>query len=85
MKNVAVTGCHANANSHEQVLERLRLEAKLRYALENKELSPHYQPIVAVDTGVVQAFEALLRVAAPGREFSTTKYLCPRGGTVVLA
>ena len=46
---------------HEQVLSRLRLEEKLRYALENKELSLHYQPIVAVDTGVVQGFEALLR------------------------
>jgi diguanylate cyclase (GGDEF)-like protein len=46
---------------HEQVLSRLRLEEKLRYALENKELSLHYQPIVAVETGVVQGFEALLR------------------------
>jgi len=46
---------------HEQVLSRLRLEEKLRYALENKELSLHYQPIVAVDTGIVQGFEALLR------------------------
>jgi len=50
---------------HEQVLERLGLEAKLRHALENKELSLHYQPIVAVDTGVVQGFEALLRWQLP--------------------
>ena len=46
---------------HEQVMSRLMLEAKLRYALQNKELTLHYQPIVAVDTGAVQGFEALLR------------------------
>jgi diguanylate cyclase (GGDEF)-like protein/PAS domain S-box-containing protein len=46
---------------HEQVMSRLLLEAKLRYALENEELTLHYQPIVAVDTRVVQGFEALLR------------------------
>ena len=46
---------------HEQVMNRLLLEAKLRYALQNLELTLHYQPIVAVDTGTVQGFEALLR------------------------
>jgi diguanylate cyclase (GGDEF)-like protein/PAS domain S-box-containing protein len=46
---------------HEQVMSRLLLEAKLRSALENEELTLHYQPIVSVDTGAVQGFEALLR------------------------
>jgi diguanylate cyclase (GGDEF)-like protein/PAS domain S-box-containing protein len=46
---------------HEQVIKRLQLEAKLRHALENEELSLHYQPIVAIDTGAVRGFEALLR------------------------
>lgn len=46
---------------HEQVMSRLLLEAKLRNALQNRELALHYQPIVAVDTGAVQGFEALLR------------------------
>jgi predicted signal transduction protein with EAL and GGDEF domain len=50
---------------HEQVLSRLRLEARLRYAIENQELSLHYQPIVAVQTGVVEGFEALLRWQPP--------------------
>ncbi len=51
---------------HEQVMSRLLLEAKLRYALQNEELTLHYQPIVAVDTSAVQGFEALLRWQAPG-------------------
>ena len=46
---------------HEQVMSRLLLEAKLRYALQNQDLTLHYQPIVAVDTRKVQGFEALLR------------------------
>jgi diguanylate cyclase (GGDEF)-like protein/PAS domain S-box-containing protein len=46
---------------HEQVMSRLLLEAKLRSALENEELTLHYQPIVSVETGAVQGFEALLR------------------------
>ncbi len=46
---------------HEQVMSLLLLEAKLRSALQHEELTLHYQPIVAVDTGAVQGFEALLR------------------------
>jgi diguanylate cyclase (GGDEF)-like protein/PAS domain S-box-containing protein len=46
---------------HEQVMSRLSIEAKLRHALENEELTLHYQPIVAVNTRAVQGFEALLR------------------------
>jgi len=53
---------------HEQVMNRLLLEAKLRYALQNEELTLHYQPIVAVDTGAVQGFEALLRWQPSGSD-----------------
>jgi len=51
---------------HEQVMSRLLLEADLRDALQNEELTLHYQPIVAIDTGRVQGFEALLRWQASG-------------------
>ena len=47
-------------------MDRLLLEAKLRYALQNEELSLHYQPIVSVATGEVQGFEALMRWNASG-------------------
>jgi diguanylate cyclase (GGDEF)-like protein/PAS domain S-box-containing protein len=46
---------------HEQVMNRLLLEATLRSALQNEELTLYYQPIVALDTAAVQGFEALLR------------------------
>jgi diguanylate cyclase (GGDEF)-like protein len=53
---------------HEQVMGRLLLESKLRNALQNEELTLLYQPIVAVDTGVVQGFEALLRWQPSGSD-----------------
>jgi len=53
---------------HEQVMSRLLLEAKLRSALQNEELTLHYQPIVAVDTREVEGFEALLRWQPSGSD-----------------
>ena len=53
---------------NEQVMSRLFLEDKLRYALQNEELTLHYQPIVAVDTRAVQGFEALLRWRPAGSD-----------------
>src|SRR5580692_719552 len=49
-------------------MSRLLLEAKLRYALQNEELTLHYQPIVAVDTRGVEGFEALLRWQPSGSD-----------------
>ena len=62
---------------HEQVMSRLLLEAKLRHALENEELTLHYQPIVAVDTRAVQGFEALLRWQPSRIRLDTTNYFVP--------
>lgn len=53
---------------HEQVMNRLLLEGKLRNALENEELSLYYQPIVAVETQNLQGFEVLLRWQPSGSE-----------------
>ena len=46
---------------HEQAMVRLKLESDLRQALERGEFRLEYQPIVALKSGQVGGFEALLR------------------------
>ncbi|GAB4108138.1 MAG: hypothetical protein Kow00105_14290 [Phycisphaeraceae bacterium] len=46
---------------HEQAIEQLRLEADLRHALERNELQLQYQPIINLEGGEIDSFEALLR------------------------
>jgi PAS domain S-box-containing protein len=46
---------------HEHSVNRLKLETDLRRALEKKEFRIYYQPIIALRTGNISGFEALLR------------------------
>jgi EAL domain-containing protein (putative c-di-GMP-specific phosphodiesterase class I) len=50
---------------HEQAMSRLKLEADLRQALERNEFRLYYQPIIALPTGHVAGFEALIRWQHP--------------------
>jgi diguanylate cyclase (GGDEF)-like protein/PAS domain S-box-containing protein len=50
---------------HEHVMGQLQLEARLRRAVQNSELELYYQPIVAIRTGLIEGFEALLRWNPP--------------------
>jgi len=52
---------------HAEAMNQLRLENDLRRALERNEFILQYQPIVALATGAVTGFEALIRWQSPDR------------------
>lgn len=58
-----------DADMHAQALKRLHLENDLRKAIELQEFVLYYQPIVALDTGLLAGFEALVRWEHPIRGF----------------
>ena len=56
-----------DAEMRDRAVARLRLENDLRRAVERNEFVLHFQPIMALDTGRVSGFEALVRWAHPDR------------------
>lgn len=52
---------------HKHALARLQLETEMRQALERKEFSLYYQPIIQLKTNELAGFEALIRWEHPTR------------------
>jgi diguanylate cyclase (GGDEF)-like protein/PAS domain S-box-containing protein len=62
---------------HTRAVNLLHLETDLRRALDRREFTVYYQPIVELETGVVQGFEALLRWRHPAHGFISPAEFIP--------
>jgi diguanylate cyclase (GGDEF)-like protein/PAS domain S-box-containing protein len=56
-----------DAEMHAHALSLLQMEVDLRQAIDRREFSLYYQPIVSLQSGAVQAVEALIRWQHPQR------------------
>lgn len=52
---------------HNRATRRIELVQDLRQSIDSDAISMHYQPIVDIDTGAIQGFEALMRWDRPGQ------------------
>ena len=55
---------------HAEAMQRLELETDLHRSLEQQDFLLHYQPIIALDTGRINGFEALVRWQRPDKGFT---------------
>jgi sensor c-di-GMP phosphodiesterase-like protein len=70
----------------EQVAVQLNLETRLQRAINNNEFRLHYQPIVTVQTGRIEGFEALVRWQPPDSDLVSPAAFIPaaeRSGLIV--
>lgn len=66
-----------NPGMHQEALQTLQLENDLRRAVDRSEFLVYYQPIVALNTGRIAGFEALVRWQHPARGFVSPAEFIP--------
>jgi diguanylate cyclase (GGDEF)-like protein len=66
-----------DASMRDQVRDRVRLEQALRGALERQELAAHFQPIIDLESGELDGFEALMRWQSPELGFVSPVQFIP--------
>ena len=64
-----------DADMHAKALDRLSLESDLRAAVKMSDFQVHYQPIVALSTGLCAGFEALVRWTRNGSTVSPARFV----------
>jgi diguanylate cyclase (GGDEF)-like protein len=72
-------GCYCvfDREMHADAVARLQLETDLRLAIEADQLKVFYQPIVALSSGQISGFEALIRWQHPDRGFISPAEFIP--------
>jgi diguanylate cyclase (GGDEF)-like protein/PAS domain S-box-containing protein len=56
-----------DSQMHDRALDRITLEENLEHAIDRRELRLHYQPIINLESGALEGFEALVRWQHPDR------------------
>lgn len=62
---------------HAEAMQRLQLETDLHRSLDQQDFMLNYQPIIALDTGRISGFEALVRWQRPERGFTVPADFIP--------
>ncbi len=69
--------CYYSADLNRRSKQQLQMESQLQQAIDREEMFLHYQPIVNLQTGRIQSFEALLRWRHPELGMVSPEFFIP--------